>query len=999
MAEIVNEELTIAEPEKKEKSSYLSRWLIVLGWLAMLIFTFHACTHMVAAGDTWVAMACGRHFINHGVDTVEPFSANSHKAGPTPKEVKQWPGWAQSLTDKVGLDTVKRWHPTGWLNQNWLTHVIFYWLTHKSPFADAAERSFNTLIYWKFAIYVFGLICIYYTARILGAHPALAAVFACFAMFAGRSFIDVRPAGFSNVLTAAFLFILVLATYRNILYIWLLVPLTVFWSNVHGGYIYAFIMLAPFVAIHLLTLFSKKWFVSLGRKGIYHTIAAGFTTLIAVIIFNPFHLTNFTHTFIISVSEHAKMWRTVNEWHPAFEWSNPVGTGFPFLVMLILSIAFFVFWLFSKLLQPKLLKAPKDELDTQEKRFFILFRFFGWAATMIICWATFISFSFVKADLVGFLLCASFSGIILLSIYKNVHYVHIIGLLVLLALWLTDAGNGAGRYIFPFVLLPAYVTIYIITSLFSKNIKFKQNDIIFPAATAIVTIILMTAFFNPLKMKFPEWDGQVFNWVWGIFESCFELRRRWHPVYENNLNIQYRNLFGILYLINLLSVSVWIAIPYLKKALGPLREQTEAQQQSQNHTYRSPKFDLVLTAIAALTIYMAIRSRRFIPIAAIAACPIMAAFLTQMIHTISASINFHKHNRCSVSAIPHKLQLFFTMVAAGAVIFFGTWWTVKFKRVYLDCWPTDAEFTSVFMRMTASDRKPFHAGDFIRENNLKGKMFNYWTEGGFIAWAQNPDPNTGKTSLQLFMDGRAQAAYKPATYRLWNQIMAGGPVGFEAAIRKKKLTNSDYIEMSRYISQELRKHNVWLTLMPLNDNSRNLVRAIETNPEWTVIFLNNKQKMFVDIKSPRGKKLFEGIKTGETKYPDDFSKYLYLAHIYKYQNGIDAKKTAFNYALRAFNLKPSQVPLSEILSLAGVTQLKDKVEAFCIDFVDDTNKNKDEHQQSDGYFNRITAAIMACDYLRKIANNKEDQKLVESYSSMIMKYRAESRDTMKGKRW
>jgi len=243
-----------------------------------------------------------------------------------------------SRSAQVGLETVKYWHPTGWVNQNWLTHVIFYWLTHESPFADAEAFSFNTLVYWKFAIYIITVICVYYTGRLLGAHPALSAAFACFAMFVGRSFLDVRPAGFSNLLVAVFLLILVLTTYRNILYIWLIVPLAVFWCNVHGGYIYLFIMLVPFVALNLLTSISKKSFVSIGLKGVAHSIAAGFVTFIAVIIFNPFHLTNLTHTFIISASKHAEMWRTVNEWHPAFSWTNPVGTGFPFLVLFILSI-------------------------------------------------------------------------------------------------------------------------------------------------------------------------------------------------------------------------------------------------------------------------------------------------------------------------------------------------------------------------------------------------------------------------------------------------------------------------------------------------------------------------------------------------------------------------------------------------------------------------------------------------------------------------------------
>jgi len=145
-----NRESSIEHPASSIESRAFSGWPMILAWLGMLIFACHACTHMVAAGDTWVAMACGRHFVNHGVDTVEPFSANSHKPGPTPEEVKTWPGWARWITDKVGLETVKKWHPTGWINQNWLTHVIFYWLS--TTFGSEENPHFNALVYWKFAI-------------------------------------------------------------------------------------------------------------------------------------------------------------------------------------------------------------------------------------------------------------------------------------------------------------------------------------------------------------------------------------------------------------------------------------------------------------------------------------------------------------------------------------------------------------------------------------------------------------------------------------------------------------------------------------------------------------------------------------------------------------------------------------------------------------------------------------------------------------------------------
>ena len=86
------------------------------------------------------------------------------------------------------------------------------------------------------------------------------------------------------------------------------------------------------------------------------------------------------------------------------------------------------------------------------------------------------------------------------------------------------------------------------------------------------------------------------------------------------------------------------------------------------------------------------------------------------------------------------------------------------------------------MRMTASDAKPFAACEFIRRNKLSGKMFNYWTEGGFIAWGQDPDPETGRIPLQLFMDGRAQAAYDVNAFDLWTDIMSGGPAATPALL-------------------------------------------------------------------------------------------------------------------------------------------------------------------------------------------------------------------------
>ena len=1129
----------------------LSGWPIIIGWLAMLIFTVHACSHMVAAGDTWVAMACGRHFVNHGVDTVEPFSANSHKAGPTEEEIRTWPDWAQWIVNKVGLKTVKAVHPTGWVNQNWLTHVIFYKLVPKSSYADGMSFSSNALVYWKFAIYIITVICVYYTGRLLGANPALCAVFSCFAMFIGRSFLDVRPAGFSNMLVAVFLLILVLATYRNILYIWLIVPVTVFWCNVHGGYIYVFIMLVPFVVLHSLVALSRKWTISVGSillwiglyafaykfrlglhgmilefssmrppapvppyadnlfyliailivvsliitarkrikdvasygfhittsavvvlallivmsivkipsiladqqrevlnkytysnffeflsifiiltalivvtaflkdkfvsvrlKGIYHTIAVGFVAFIATIVFNPFHLTNLTHTFVISFSKHAERWRDIHEWRSAFDWSNRVGTGFPFLVLYILGIGLLILWLFSRLLRPRFLKAPRNELQAQKNLYGKLSTVFGYAATVLVCWVTFVSFSLLELDFVSFFWCAVFVAIILLSIYKNVHFIYLAVLLTLLAVWSGNAAAGYnGRYFYPFVILPVYVVLHILASLFSKPVKYKPENIAFVTIAAVVSLVLMAAIFNPFKFEMPIWKVDQF----------FGLRRIFRPVYERNVGLSYLRLFDALYILNMVSIIFWLGFPYLKEVFD--RAQGKANQGQEGEAYELPRIDLALITIAALTIYMAVRSRRFIPIAGIAACPVVAMLIDQIVRGVSASRNFYTRNKLTVSPMPRWLQLSFTVAGVVAVLFFGTWWGLKFKCVYLDPWPSDPKLSSVFMRMTASDAKPFYALKFIKDNKLEGKMFNYWTEGGFIAWGQEPDPKTGKTPLQLFMDGRAQAAYNRDAFDIWTYIMSGGlpgSIGYErmqaAQIRAQTsgkklgqiLTPDDYDKIGQSFSDELEERNVWVVLMPsavYNDPDKpasyHTIKGFERNQNWRIVFFNNRQKLYVDIRTPQGKKLFEGIFNGKTIYPDDYHENLIRAHSwFYYQPGIEEKKKALDFAIKAFHLNPMPTTVLEILLMGtNFAELNSGVNQFCSDYFDEFTEKNNVWSKQDGYRHKVEAVRLACYHLKRLAQVQRDTKRVNFYAGKENESLLELESIHQSKRW
>jgi len=436
-------------------------------------------------------------------------------------------------------------------------------------------------------------------------------------------------------------------------------------------------------------------------KGVLHTVAAAVVAFGAMVVFNPFHLTNLTHTFVISVSKHAERWRDVHEWHRAFDWSNPVGTAVPFLVMYIV----------------------------------------GWL--VVIAWAT------------------------------------------------------------------------------------------------------------------------VYVYFWRTAKA-----------------------------------------PGKKKGKTPVE-------------YAWPKIDLVLVVVAGMTVYMAIRSRRFIPIAGYAACPIIALLADQAVRLIAAMPQAAWKGTLDGPAIPMAWRRGLTIAGGAVVLLFAAVWGSRFHTVYLAPWPADVKYTSVFMRMTASDAKPFAACEFIRKNKLRGKMCNYWPEGGVIAWGQDPDPETGKTPLQLFMDGRAQAAYDVNTFDLWTDIMSGGPAATPALLNQRRPNSSECIEIGKWISEQLRKRDVWVVLMPNAQFGKPFVEGLEYAQDWRTVYMDDKQRLFVDANTPQGRALFAGLFDGKTIYPDAYSANLTVGYNLLLVQDLSQKKRGVEMLVDALKNQFAPAPLIDLLLIGA----------------------------------------------------------------------------------
>ncbi|MHB0947101.1 MAG: hypothetical protein ACYC3B_08005 [Sedimentisphaerales bacterium] len=906
-------------PQKNRPA--LGGWIMLIFWWAMILCALHASTHMVGAGDTWVAMACGRHFINHGVDTVEPFSANSHKPGPTAEEVKTWPKWAQKVTDIVGLDTVKFWHPTGWVNQNWLTHVFFYWITHDSPIADADKFdvpfesqniSYNSLVYWKYALYIITVIVVYYTGRQLGVNPAVSATFACFALFIGRSFLDIRPAGFSNMLTAVLLFIFVLAVYRNYLYIWLIVPVTVLWCNLHGGYVYVFIVLVPFIGLHLLQILPKR-------------ISTVLLYCLGWLFFYALALKFRGHEYLASIK------------------ISPLKDRLFYFILILAG---------GSVLLARL-KNVKPAL-------FYIYHVIG----------VFIVFIATSSRLYP----EGIDGLMRQDIFRA--YVH-------------DA-----RLTY-FVTFAIFAVVALLLGVFKSRLKPITSKAWGHTVAATVIAFLAMIVLNPFRLT-----NLTHTFVVSVSEDAklWKTVNEWHPAFEWDNPVGDEQPFLYMYILAWILLAVWV-VCLMFKPKDKIKAGKNAAANNQNAVqYQWPMFDLPLLVIAAFTVYMAIGSRRFIPIAAIAACPLMAMFLDNVVKMISALFNRAKTGNFVVLPMSKWGQYFFAFWAFVFVSFLSIWWGYWYKAVYLNPWPDSYYLTSEFMRMSASYAKPFRACQFIRDNNLKGEVFNYWTEGGFVAYGQNPDPNTGKTPLQLFMDGRAQAAYNTEAYNHWMYIMGGGEAARNAQRAGRGLTNSDYQAIGQWTDKQLSSENVWVVLMPTGQYDSALVRGLETTMNWLPVFIDDQQKMYVNVNSEQGKSLYIGMFDGQTKFPDEFSKQLTVGTNLLRMKDESKFEAGCDMLIEAFKRRAYQATAVELINAAGRSQkARDKVTKVMNDCFNDFAEKEQEYKKQNGYRERIISAMMAADYLKNI--NRNEPELVKKYVAKIKEYSDRQREINEKARW
>ena len=229
--------------------------------------------------DTWIGLAAGRQILSLGHVPLE--DTFSFTAG-----------------GKI------------WYNQNWLTHVIQYWLY------DRISHDAVIFANWFFGLGIF--ICVGVAAYARTGSCAGALIAASVTAFGCRNFLSARPATVGLFCLAALWMLICLLQDQGKRRRWApiiaLFPLFLFWGNAHGSFIFGYGVLTLYVLYAIAMRLSRRLTPLSGAQLIAIVVVAILAVGLTIWL-GPFGIHNFTHGEKVAGSA---VWRDVVEWQPPY---------------------------------------------------------------------------------------------------------------------------------------------------------------------------------------------------------------------------------------------------------------------------------------------------------------------------------------------------------------------------------------------------------------------------------------------------------------------------------------------------------------------------------------------------------------------------------------------------------------------------------------------------------------------------------------------------------
>ncbi len=235
-------------------------------------------------------------------------------------------------------------------------------------------------------------------------------------------------------------------------------------------------------------------------------------------------------------------------------------------------------------------------------------------------------------------------------------------------------------------------------------------------------------------------------------------------------------------------------------------------------------------ALAGMVIFMALKARRFVPLAMILMGPMLAVHLGWLLWA---------------------KRYYLPTVIVGALLIIPVWFLTRGNMSRYS--PINPFFIeeSFFERMhLCSNSFPVEVVKFLNDNNISGRAMNEWRWEGYTRFYS--------PQIKVFMGGRAQQVYDIETFRLRAEILA---------VRRK----TDPRFLPRRALEPFAKHNIHLVILP-RGRFNLLVNVLLSSRDarWAVIYYDYADNVVLaDSKDPEKRELIEKAASGKLKYPDE----------------------------------------------------------------------------------------------------------------------------------
>ncbi len=379
-------------------------------------------------------------------------------------------------------------------------------------------------------------------------------------------------------------------------------------------------------------------------------------------------------------------------------------------------------------------------------------------------------------------------------------------------------------------------------------------------------------------------------------------------------------------------------------------------------------------AIVLVSFALAVASARFVPLACFAAAPFLAAWLDGAAAVLRGWAA-PKISQPRLVRVATDAALWVVAVAAAGVFI------ARAGRTYAGPWPQDATRTGLFDRMTHSQQRPWGPCAFLAANGVRGRMWNFWDEGGFLAFCQPADATSGRPPVEIFIDGRAQAAYDPGALRSYLDLLNGpgrsGPAGERTA------AVADLESMRSWAAQRLRALGVWIALVPAGRQRTAFARAATAMPGWQLVYVDAEHTMFVDTENAGGRALAERVAGGAASYSDESSAKLTAAFRLLPAGSEEVQQRAVTLAEESYRILPSSLAVLCATRAAQGPVAAAEAMRFCRGVAEEFAANRESHRAASGYSVRLDAAVRALEYLAIQAKKTDQTELLHWASAWL----------------